>query len=138
MVRLILHRDFLAKTDVLIYAIKQTPQAPSTLIDNALKIKSETQDILQHLFQDKTLVERSEPTAPTVYDRLNELALGTWQTSSAPTQTQLDVYKAASEEFAPLLTQLQTLLDIDLKNLEADMERYGAPWTPGTVSGWNK
>jgi len=25
-----------------------------------------------------------------------------------------------------------------LKNLEADMERYGAPWTPGRVPGWNK
>jgi len=25
-----------------------------------------------------------------------------------------------------------------VKNLEADMERYGAPWTPGRVPGWNK
>jgi len=25
-----------------------------------------------------------------------------------------------------------------LKNLEAQMEKYGAPWTPGRVPGWNK
>jgi photosystem II stability/assembly factor-like uncharacterized protein len=131
-------RDLKDKTDILIYAIKQTPEAPNTLMDNALRIKSETEDILQHLFQDKTLAERNEPTYPTVYDRLNELAYGMWQTTSAPTQTQRNVYKVASEEFEPLLAQLKRLLEVDLKNLEADMERYGAPWTPGRVPGWNK
>lgn len=131
-------RDLLAKTDVLIYAIKQTPEAPNSLMDNALGIKSETQDILQHLFQDKTLAERNEPTYPTVYDRLNEIASGLWQSSSAPTQTQINNLRVASEEFALLLTQLQTLLEVDLPNLESEMERYGAPWTPGRVPGWNK
>jgi hypothetical protein len=127
-----------AKTDILIYAIKQTPEAPNTLIDNALRIKSETEDILQHLYQDKTIAERNEPTYPTVYDRLNEIASGLWQSSSAATQTQINNLKVASEEFEPLLAQIKRLLEIDLKNLEADMERFGSPWTPGRVPGWNK
>jgi hypothetical protein len=131
-------RDLLAKTDVLIYAIKQTPEAPNSLMDNALRIKNETEEILQHLYQDKTIAERNEPTYPTVYDRLNELAWGTWETTSAPTQTQKVIYQVATEEFEPLLAQIQTLLELDLINLEADMERYGAPWTPGRVPGWNK
>jgi photosystem II stability/assembly factor-like uncharacterized protein len=131
-------RDLLAKTDVLIYAIKRTPEAPNTLMDNALRIKSETEDILQHLFQDKSLVERNEPVYPTVYDRLNELAYGMWQTTSTPTQTQQNVYKVATEEFEPLLAQLKSLLEIDVKNLEYEMERYGAPWTSGRIPGWNK
>jgi photosystem II stability/assembly factor-like uncharacterized protein len=131
-------RDLLAQTDVLIYAIKQTPDAPNSLMDRALKIKEDTQNILQRLFQDKTIFERNEPTYPTVYDRLNELAGGMWQTTSAPTQTQKDVYQSATTEFEPLLTQLQTLLEVDLINLEIDMEKYGSPWTPGRVPGWNK
>jgi photosystem II stability/assembly factor-like uncharacterized protein len=131
-------RDLNAKTDILIYAIKQTPEAPNTLMDNALRIKNETEEILQHLYQDKTIAERNEPTYPTVYDRLNELAWGTWETTSAPTQTQKVIYQVATEEFEPLLAQIQTLLELDLINLEADMERYGAPWTPGRVPGWNK
>ena len=56
-------RDLLAQTDVLIYAIKQTPEAPNSLMDNALRIKEETQNILQHLYQDKTIAERNEPTS---------------------------------------------------------------------------
>ena len=131
-------RDLLAQTDVLIYAIKQTPEVPNTLMDNALRIKNETENILQHLFRDKTIAERNEPTYSTVYDRLNELAWGTWQSTSTPTQTQKDIYQTATAEFEPLLSQIQTLLEVDLLNLEAEMERYGAPWTPGRVPGWNK
>lgn len=131
-------RDLLAQSAVLIYAIKQTPEAPNSLMDSALNIKHNTEDILQHLYRDKTVAERNEPTNPTVYDRLNELASGIWQTTSAPTQTQKDVYQSATAQFEPLLIQLQTLLEVNLVNLEADMEKYGAPWTPGRVPGWNK
>jgi len=131
-------RELKAKIDILIYAIKQTPEAPNTLIDSALRIKTETDDILQHLFQDKTKAERNEPTYPTVYDRLNEIASGLWQSSAAPTQTQINNLKIASEEFEPLLARVKTLLEVDLKNLEAEMEKYGAPWTPGRIPGWNK
>lgn len=131
-------RDLNTKTDILIYAIKRTPDAPNSLMDNALKIKKETVDILQHLFQDKSLAERNEPVPPTVYDRLNELAWGMWSTTSAPTTTQQNVYKAASEEFEPLLSRIKNLLEVDMKNLEYEMEKYGTPWTPGRVPGWNK
>jgi hypothetical protein len=61
-----------------------------------------------------------------------------WKTTSAPTQTQRDSYKTASEEFEPLLDHIKRLLEVDLKNLESDMERHAAPWTPGRVPGWNK
>lgn len=131
-------RDLKDKTDILIYAIKQAPEAPNSLMNDALRIKAETEDILQHLFQDKTIAERNEPTAPTVYERLNELAWGMWNTTSAPTQTQKNNLKVASEQFEPLLTKVKTLLEVDLKNLEFEMEKYGAPWTPGRVPGWNK
>lgn len=131
-------RDLLSKTDVLIYAIKQTPQAPNSLMENALKIKEETQNILQHLYQDKTITERNEPTYPTVYDRLNEIAMGFWQSNSALTQTQINNLMIASEEFDPLLKQLRTLLEVNVPGLEAEMEKFGAPWTPGRIPGWNK
>jgi len=131
-------RDLKKKTDILIFAIKQTPNAPNTLMDDALKIKGETDDILQHLYRDETIAQRHEPSYPTIYARLNEIAFGLWNTTSSPTQTQKHSYKIASEEFELLLARVKKLVETDLKNLEADMERYGAPWTPGRVPGWNK
>ncbi|MBT8387658.1 MAG: hypothetical protein KJO12_09630, partial [Ignavibacteria bacterium] len=80
----------------------------------------------------------NEPTSLTIYDRLNEIAWGMWRTTSSPTQTQRDSYEAASEVFELLLTKIRQLIEIDLKNLETEMEKHGAPWTPGRVPGWNK
>ncbi len=131
-------RDLNQQIDVLIYAIKQAPEAPNTLMAKALQIKSDTEDILQHLYRDQTVAERNEPTAPTVYDRLNEIASGLWSSTAAPTQTQLDNYNNATAEFEPLLSQIKTILEVDVPNLEAEMEKYGAPWTPGRIPGWNK
>jgi len=69
---------------------------------------------------------------------LGEIAWGIWSTTSAPTQTQKDSYTIASEEFELLLARVKKLVETDLKNLEQQMEQYGAPWTPGRVPGWNK
>jgi hypothetical protein len=73
-----------------------------------------------------------------VNSRLGEIAWGLWNTTSSPTQTQRDSYKIASEEFELLLARVKILVETDLKNLEQQMEQYGAPWTPGRVPGWNK
>ncbi|UCH66252.1 MAG: glycosyl hydrolase, partial [Ignavibacterium sp.] len=62
-------RDLKKKTDLLIYAIKQTPNAPNSLMDDALRIKRETDDVLQGLYKDETIANRNEPIYPTVYDR---------------------------------------------------------------------
>jgi len=131
-------RDLKEKTDILIYAIKQTPNAPNSLMDNALKIKRETNEILQYLYRDETIAKRNEPIYLTVYDRLNEIAWGMWRTTSSPTQTQRNSYKAASGVFELLLVKIRQLIETDLKNLETEMEKSGAPWTPGRIPGWNK
>jgi photosystem II stability/assembly factor-like uncharacterized protein len=131
-------RDLKEKSDVLIAAIKQTPDAPNSLIEDALRIKEQTEDILQHLFRDETISERNEPTYPTIYDRLNEIAGSVWSNTSDPTKTAMDSYKVASEEFEGILSQVKKLLDVDVKNLEQEMEKYGAPWTPGRVPEWKK
>jgi photosystem II stability/assembly factor-like uncharacterized protein len=131
-------RDLKAKMDVLISAIRQTPEAPQSMTDEALRIKAETEDILQHLYRDKTVAERNEPTPPSIYDRLNEIAYGIWQTTSSPTETQKANLKTASDLFEPILAHVKQLLEVDVKNLERQMEQYGAPWTPGRVPDWKK
>ncbi len=131
-------RELNSKMDILITAIKQAPEAPNSLMNDALRIKRETNDILLKLYRDETIYKRNEPTALTVYDRLNEIAWGMWNTTSSPTKTQQKSFQDASNAFDPLLVQTKKLMEVNLKKLEADMEKYGAPWTPGRVPGWNK
>jgi hypothetical protein len=53
-----------------------------------------------------------------------------------PTQTQIDQYAAAAQEFETALGQLRQLIESDLARLEKQMEAAGAPWTPGRIPEW--
>jgi hypothetical protein len=55
-----------------------------------------------------------------------------------PTQTHLDAYAIAADEFSQQLAKLRTLIQVDLAKLEKDMEAAGAPWTPGRVPEWQE
>jgi photosystem II stability/assembly factor-like uncharacterized protein len=59
-----------------------------------------------------------------------------WYVTSAPTQTQRDAYKVASEDFGTLLNDLRSLIETDLSSLEDRMEKLDAPWTPGRIPQW--
>jgi hypothetical protein len=56
--------------------------------------------------------------------------------TSPPTQTQLDAYRYAGEEFTQVLADLRQLVTVDLVQLEAQLEAAGAPWTPGRFPVW--
>jgi photosystem II stability/assembly factor-like uncharacterized protein len=56
--------------------------------------------------------------------------------TARPTQTQMDGYKIAAEEFAPVLEKLRALVTVDLANLEKQLEAIGAPHTPGRIPDW--
>jgi hypothetical protein len=55
-----------------------------------------------------------------------------------PTQTHIDAYNIAADEFGQQLTKLRALIQTDLAKLEKDMEAAGAPWTPGRVPDWQQ
>jgi hypothetical protein len=52
-----------------------------------------------------------------------------------PTTTQRRNIEIAQAEFAALRRELAVLLDNDLAQLEAELESFGAPWTPGRRLG---
>jgi hypothetical protein len=56
--------------------------------------------------------------------------------TARPTQTQMDGYKIAAEEFGPVLEKLRALVTVDLANLEKQLEAIGAPHTPGRIPDW--
>ncbi|NWF49250.1 MAG: glycosyl hydrolase [Ignavibacteriaceae bacterium] len=117
-------------------ALRQTPEAPQSLTDEANRIKDKNAEIYRFLVEDETLSKRNEPVKQTVASRLGEITWGMWQTSSAPTQSYLDNYRIASEEFSALLKELKSLVEVDLKKLQAEMEKLKSPWTPGRLPDW--
>ena len=55
-----------------------------------------------------------------------------------PTQTHVDGYNIAADEFSQQLSKLRTLMQVDVANLERAMESAGAPWTPGRLPEWQE
>ena len=52
------------------------------------------------------------------------------------TGTSRQAYRAAGERFQSVLADLRGLIEEDLAALEDELERSGAPWTPGRVPRW--
>src|SRR6266550_2727649 len=117
-------------------ALLDTPSAGDRLLDEAAALDKRTNDILRSLRGDNALRARNMNTPPSIADRVGDI-VGSQRTSTArPTQTQINQYNAAAQEFEQTLTQLRQLIEVDLARLEKEMEAAGAPWTPGRVPEW--
>jgi len=60
-----------------------------------------------------------------------------WTTTSAPTTTFKQSYNAAADQFEGLLRTLKSI-DNSIKAIELQMEKNGAPFTPGRFPEWEK
>jgi hypothetical protein len=81
---------------------------------------------------------RNEPTPMSTAERVEAIVASHWSATVAPTGTSRQAYAVASEAFEKQLAALRTLVETDLRGLEAAMEKAGAPWTPGRVPTWTK
>jgi hypothetical protein len=114
-------------------AIDATPAAPRALHDQARELQRRLNGILGSLRGDTALSRRNEPVPPSISERADGIAGDLAESLWGQTATHEQIFAVASEEFAATLKLLRTLLETDLPALERDMEKAGAPWTPGRV-----
>jgi photosystem II stability/assembly factor-like uncharacterized protein len=114
-------------------AIDATPAAPRALHDQARELQRRLNAILVSLRGDVALARRNEPVPPSINDRADGVAGDLSESLWGQTTTHEEVLTIASAEFAAVLAQLRTLLNTDLPALEQQLEKAGAPWTPGRV-----
>ncbi|MCJ7552859.1 MAG: glycosyl hydrolase, partial [Ignavibacteriaceae bacterium] len=130
--------DLSTKIEIIKTALRQTENAPQELTEKANIILQKNKELYTLLVDDETISKRNEPTKPTISGRLSEVTYGMWQTTSAPTLTYKNNYQIAAGEFKIVLRDLQTLLDIEVKNLESEMDKLKSPWTPGRIPDWKE
>jgi photosystem II stability/assembly factor-like uncharacterized protein len=117
-------------------ALLETPAADASLASDAQVIDAGLRGALRSLEGDRVLASKNEPTPPSIIDRVEYVVNTQWTSVAAPTKTSRDAYAAAASEFAGELAKLKKILEVDLKGLEARMEKAGAPWTPGRLPDW--
>jgi len=119
-------------------ALHETPAVEKQLGAVADAIAARDREILRALRGDVALAKRNEQVPTSINDRMQSVMEGERFSLAKPTQTNIDVYNIAAEEFSGQLAKLHTLVEVDLTKLEKDMEAAGAPWTPGRVPEWRE
>ena len=119
-------------------ALHEAPIADQQLGPVEASLAQQNRAILRALRGDVELQKRAENVPTSINDRVEGIMEGERFSSGKPTQTHVDAYNIASEEFSQQLAKLHTLIDVDLTKLERDMEAAGVPWTPGRVPSWQQ
>src|SRR6266581_4475372 len=117
-------------------ALLDTPSAPEQLLSDASALDKRTNEILRSLRGDSALRGRNVNLPPSIAERVGEIVGAQRMSRARPTQTQVNQYTAAAQEFETTLSQLRQLIEGDLAKLEKQMEAAGAPWTPGRIPEW--
>jgi photosystem II stability/assembly factor-like uncharacterized protein len=117
-------------------ALLETPAAGDKLLDDAAALDKRTNDILRALRGDNALRARNINLPPSINERMGNIVGSQRLSTARPTQTQINQYTVAAQDFEQTLAQLRQLVEGDLARLEKQMEAAGAPATPGRIPEW--
>jgi len=123
-----------ARLELIKRALHTAAADTARLIDETTALEKRTDEILRALRGDRAA---GDTPPPSISARVNGIANRHRMAALRPTQTQIEQYNIAAEEFKPVLGKLRTLVETDLVKLEKAAEAIGAPWTPGRVPEWN-
>ena len=119
-------------------ALDDTVGAPESLSAVARDLERRLLDVQEKLAGDRTRSRRQEPTSPSLQGRVSR-AMSCFTATSAPTTTQVRAYDLAADQFDGVLEEVRRLVEVELVELEAALERAHAPWTPGRgVPRWTR
>ena len=118
-------------------AVLNAAAVPVVTYEQVLVIQKKLELINQKLNGDG-LRARYEVTIPiSLKGRVDQITGALWSTTAAPTQTFKTSYNIAADEFEAILNALRAVTD-DIKQTEAVLEKYNAPYTPGRLPDWKK
>ena len=119
------------RLDAIVKALDATPAAPRGLHDQARAIKRRLNTILVALQGDRALGSRSEATPAAISERANTVSSELKDTLGRQTTTHEQQLQIASELFSTERAALKALVETDVPAIERELDRLGAPYTPG-------
>jgi photosystem II stability/assembly factor-like uncharacterized protein len=122
-----------ARLDAIQQALDATPAAPLALHDRPRALQKRLNGILMELRGDRTLGSRSVQMPVAISERVNTISTELTRTLGRPTTTHEQQYQIASELLAAQVSKIKELVEAEIPALEGELERLGAPYTPGRV-----
>ncbi len=127
--------DLIEKIKSIKQALINTPSAPAELFAKADNVYFKLREISRKFEResDSPSAEENQPSQVTINERMNVLAYTHWRSTSNITQNEKNAYNAIMEQFPPLLENLKSIYNVDIKQIETQMEKCNAPYTPGRI-----
>ena len=119
-------------------ALKGLTVSHTDLYKEIQDLETDLQNLQLLMFGDPTKGRLDMDTQPGIARRISSAIYEQWNSTSAPTRTQLDAFQIVEEEFAPVYEKLQKILSLTVKNIEKRLDDIGAPFTPGRLPDWRK
>jgi hypothetical protein len=117
-------------------AILDTPAAGESHLKRLDAIRLELADLRVALSGDRTVSRRQEPQTPGISERIGGVIEGMTDITSPPTETFRQQYRYARDAYTQVQKDLRRVIGKDLQKLEDDLEKLGAPWTPGRLPNY--
>lgn len=131
-------RDTRERIKRLKVAIERTPALKPEWNQRLRQLESQLFQLEMALFGDREMARRNEPTLPGIRDRVVRIVSSLYTATAPATGTQKQQYELAAAQFEKFLGGLRQLVTGDLPALEAELEKAGAPHTPGRFPEWQK
>ncbi len=129
-----------AKVENIKQAIYSTPGASQELMNKAraLGVELEKLDFIMNGLPAKASSEEIPPAQVPLRTRLGVITYMHMGSTSAITTTEKQNYEILKEEFLPVLEVLTGIVENDIPAMEAELNKIGAPWTPGRIPVWKE
>ena len=121
----------LKRTKALKVVLARTPLAPGSLDTELYNILQDLYTIETQLKGDAAKRQVGEKTGPTINQRMNAAASSSRNSTYGPTPNLKKTFEIAREEFVEVHATLKKITETRIPELEAKLERAGAPWIEG-------
>jgi len=112
-------------------AINRSEVPLGQFYDQVTSIENKLKELRMAMYGDpiKSRLDIDQPISP--MNRLGIIGYEQKYSTSSPTKTHRDSYDIAKSEIDVIKQQLETLYNVDVKQLEEQLVKAGAPYTPG-------
>jgi hypothetical protein len=111
--------------------ISNTRELDPELYDRAHAIVLKLLDLKEEFTGDRIRADRYQTSEISIIRRVQTALRGTLRQTYGPTQTHRDQYKLGAQQFKKASAALQKVLKSEYEPLLKELDKAGAPWTPG-------
>lgn len=114
-------------------AVMSVSASNDQFMKDIINLEGQMRNLSERFYGDGTKGRMDLDESPSIFGRLNSAVYDGYGSTGDPTNTMKQQFQLAESDFDGWYQGLITILNTDLKNLEAKLENAGAPYTPGRI-----